>query len=184
MPRLPQLNDPESATPAAHLLEATHRQLGRLPNLYRTMANSPAALAGYLAFRAALVDGVLTVALREQLALLIAELNSCGYCVAAHHLRASKLGLSPDELTAIRSARHHDPHTQAAPRFAAAVATDGGDVTDHDLAAARAGGLTDAELAEVVAHVALNIYSNYFNHVAQPELDFPPVELLAAAVPR
>jgi uncharacterized peroxidase-related enzyme len=173
--RLPQLTPDDATDRQRDLLDATRRQLGRVPNLYRTMANSPAALNGYLAFRAALAEGVLKPALREQLALLVAELNSCRYCVAAHSLRGAKLGMSDEVLLDVRSARHADPLTQAALQFARAVVAETGDVSDETLASARAAGITDAELAEVVAHVALNTYSNVFNHVAQPELDFPAV---------
>jgi AhpD family alkylhydroperoxidase len=116
VPRLPQIASDGATAEQRELLDATHRHLGRVPNLYRTMASSPAALAGYLAFRAALADGVLSPALREQLALLVAELNACRYCVAAHSLRGARMGMSPGELRGVRSARHADPHTHAALR--------------------------------------------------------------------
>lgn len=181
MPRLPEVTAATATPEQQALLDATERQLGRLPNLYRTIANAPAALEGYLAFRAALAGGVLSPVLREQLALTVAELNSCQYCVSAHTLRGSQLGLSEAELLGVRMADHADERTRAALRFARAVATEGGDISDDDLAAARAAGLNDADLAEIVGHVALNVFSNYFSHVAQPELDFPPVSVPAGA---
>ncbi|WP_117214552.1 carboxymuconolactone decarboxylase family protein [Allorhizocola rhizosphaerae] len=138
MPRLPQVTTDDATDEQRDLLDATQRQLGRVPNLYRTMANSPAALRGYLAFRSALTDGVLKPALREQLALLVAELNSCPYCVAAHGLRGAKMGMSDGELLGVRSARHADPHTHAALQFARAVVAKAGDITDETVAAARA----------------------------------------------
>jgi uncharacterized peroxidase-related enzyme len=175
MSRLPTI-DPTVANGAAKdLLDKTQAQLGRVPNLYRTMANAPAALDGYLSFRAALVRGLLSNQLREQLALLIAEENNCEYCVSAHSFRGQKIGLSPDELTANRRAEAGDAKTEAALRFARAVTQAKGAVSDTELAAVRAAGWSDAEIAEIVAHVALNAFSNYFNHVAQPALDFPRV---------
>ena len=113
MSRLPTI-DPAAADAAAkHLLARTEAQLGRLPNLYRTMANAPAALEGYLALRAALVRGRLGDVMREKLAVLVAEENSCEYCVSAHTFRGQKLGLPAEELVANRRAASSDPKPDA-----------------------------------------------------------------------
>jgi uncharacterized peroxidase-related enzyme len=176
--RLPQLT-PETAGPEQRtLLEETHRQLGRVPNLYAALANSPAALRGYLAMRDSLTKGVLTSRLREQLALLIAQENHCAYCLAAHTMRGARLGLSDEELAQTRRAEAADPHAHAVLTVAREVMWTGGDIGDETLAKARAAGVTDAELAEIVAHVALNVLSNYFNHLARPDLDFPAAPAL------
>lgn len=170
MPRLPQLTDDPSG-----LLAETRRQLGKVPNLYAALANGPAALAGYLAMRDQLSKGELTPRLREQIALLTAQENGCTYCVSAHTMRGKRMGMSDDELARTRSATDADPHADAVLRITHLVIHNAGRVTDADLDQARAAGVSDAELAEIVAHVALNVLSNYFNHLAQPELDFPEV---------
>jgi uncharacterized peroxidase-related enzyme len=171
VPRIPQL-----AEDASELLDTTRRQLGRVPNLYAALANGPAALAGYLAMRDHLTRGDLTARLREQLALLVAQENHCTYCVSAHTLRGSKLGLTDEELARTRQASDDsDPHADAVLRLARDIMHTEGRVDDAALADARKAGVTDAELAEIVAHVALNTLSNYFNHLAQPDLDFPEV---------
>ncbi|MFG2822286.1 carboxymuconolactone decarboxylase family protein [Kitasatospora sp. NPDC048365] len=170
MPRLPQLTEDD-----AGLLDETRRQLGRVPNLYAALANGPAALGGYLAMRDQLVKGVLGPRLREQLALLIAQENDCTYCVSAHTLRGSTMGLTEKELLLTRDATDADPHAEAVLQIAREVVRQRGRVGDAELARARAAGVGNAELAEIVAHVALNTLSNYFNHLAQPELDFPEV---------
>lgn len=159
------------------VLEKVQRSLGMIPNLYATMANSPAALNGYLDFRGALTKGLLKRAMWEQIALLVAEANDCQYCVSAHTLRGKKLNISEQELKANRRAASGDPKTAAALQFAGSVVRRQGHITDEDLAQVRQAGYSDAEITEIVGHVALNIFSNYFNHVAQPDLDFPPVEL-------
>ncbi|MEV7010940.1 carboxymuconolactone decarboxylase family protein [Streptosporangium sp. NPDC051022] len=170
MPRLPQLTeDPDG------LLEETRRQLGRVPNLYAALANAPAALRGYLAMRDALTRGVLRARLREQIALLVAQENHCTYCVSAHTMRGALMGLSQEELERTRDAHDADPHADAVLRITREVVRTGGRVGDEDLALARKAGVTDAELAEIVAHVALNTLSNHFNHLARPDLDFPEV---------
>lgn len=158
---------------AKALLDRTKAQLGRLPNLYRAMANSPAALDGYLSFRGALVRGRLNTAMVERLALLVAEENGCDYCVAAHTFRGGKVGLSETDLSATRAGQSADAKTAAALRFALEVMRKRGAVSDAELEAPRLAGWTDEELTEMVGHVALNVFSNYFNHVAKPELDFP-----------
>ncbi|WP_280301753.1 carboxymuconolactone decarboxylase family protein [Nocardia neocaledoniensis] len=174
MSRLPLVTTETADAEQRELLAEVLRQLGRVPNLYAAMANSPATLRGYLGLRDALGAGALDARTREQLALLIAADNGCEYCVSAHTMRAKKMGFTPAAIAAI-AAVADDPHTEAVLRFARAVLRTGGRVTDEQLAAARANGVGDGELAEAVGHVALNVLSNYFNHVARPELDFPRV---------
>jgi uncharacterized peroxidase-related enzyme len=176
MPRLPQLTVETANEEQRELLEGTLKQLGKLPNLYASLANGPAALRGYLAMREALVGGSFSARQREQLALYIAQRNDCTYCVSAHTLRGGKVGLSEQQLLDTRRGGDAgDPHMDQVLRFTGAVMETGGRVTDEALADARAAGVTDAEIAEVVGHVALNVLSNFFNHVAQPDLDFPLV---------
>ena len=173
------LIDPAQATGRSkELLERTQTQLGRVPNLYKAMANSAAALDGYLSFRGALVQGKLTAALREQIALLTAALNACEYCVSAHAFRGQKLGLSPEELALNQTAVANDVKTHAALVFVKALMAKHGAIDSEEFAALKAAGWSDEEMGEIVAHVGLNVFSNYFNHVAQPELDFPLTKLV------
>ncbi|WP_433213397.1 carboxymuconolactone decarboxylase family protein [Microtetraspora malaysiensis] len=172
MSRLPQLTED-----ADGLLEETRRQLGKVPNLYAALANGPAALAGYLAMRDHLTRGVLRARLREKIALLVAQENRCTYCVSAHTMRGKRMGMTDEELALTREAGDADPHDDAVLRLTREIIRTGGRVGDEELARARAENVTDAELAEIVAHVALNTLSNYFNHLAQPDLDFPEVAI-------
>jgi uncharacterized peroxidase-related enzyme len=178
--RLPQLTVETASEEQRELLESTLKQLGKVPNLYAALANGPAALRGYLAMREALVGGTFSTKQREQLALFIAQRNSCTYCVSAHTMRGGRVGLSEDQLLATRRGTDTDPHMDQVLKLTGAVMDSGGRVTDETLAEARAAGVTDAEIAEIVGHVALNVLSNYFNHVAEPELDFPLVDAHAA----
>ena len=176
MPRIPRLTPETADEEQRELIEGTLRQLGKVPNLYATMANGPAALRGYLAMREALAGGTFGTRRREQLALFIAQRNGCGYCVSAHSMRGGRVGLTPDELLATRRGADADEHMHQVLRITAEIMSTGGRVTGTALAEARAAGVTDGELAEVVAHIALNLLSNYFNHLAEPDLDFPAVE--------
>lgn len=175
MTRIAALEPANANGRAAELLDATQRQLGRLPNLYKAMAQSPAALDAYLAFRAKLTTGSLPAHMAERIALLTATLNDCHYCVAAHTLRGARIGLSSDELALTRRASAGAPKEAGAMTFVQALVRQHGRVSDSQFSDVKAAGWSDAEIGEMVAHVALNVFSNYFNHVAEPELDFPPV---------
>ena len=175
MPRLDPI-DPQTAGPAAKpLLDRVQRALGVTPNMMRTMAQSPAALDAYLAMSGALSRGSLGAAAGEQIALLVAEENGCGYCAAAHTALGAGAGLSGDALDAARNGDAADPATQAALTLARTVVATRGHVADRDVARALAAGLTQGQVAEVVAHVGLNVFTNYFNSLADTELDFPAV---------
>ncbi len=171
-------------SPAASqpLLDAVHKQLGVIPNLMKLVGNSPAALEGYLALNGALAKGVLSVALRERIALAIAEFNGCEYCVAAHSYLATHVAkIDALEIDAARNARSNDAKTDAALKFARRVAAERGRVSDADLAALRVAGFDEASVIEIVLNVALNVLTNYINNVAETDIDFPRVALKAAA---
>ena len=171
-------------TPAASrpLLDAVNRQLGVVPNLMKMLGNSPAALGGYLSLKDALGKGVIGSKTGERIALAIAEFNRCGYCLAAHtYLGKNLVKLDDVEIAANRSGTSADAKADAALRFAVKVAQERGHVSDADVQAVKRAGYTDAEIIEVVLHVALNTLTNYVNVVAQTEVDFPAVELKRAA---
>lgn len=181
MSRIPAI-DPSAATGrTSELFTAVKSKLGAVPNLMRTLGHSPAALDAFLGFKAALGGGVLPSKVREQIALAVAELNGCEYCLAAHSLAAKASGLSPDSILAARRAEAADHKVDSLLKFATAVVRDRGNTSDDAIMLARDAGATDAEIIETVAHVALNILSNYTNHVAQPSLDFPKAAALPAS---
>ena len=176
MPRLNAIETSEAKPKAKALLEDVQKKLGMTPNLMRTMANSPAVLEAYLGFSNALGQGILGPKLREQIALTVSELNECRYCLSAHTALGRMVGLSAEEVADSRRAASPDRKTEAVLQFARKVVTQRGWVNDDDVASLRAAGTTDVELAEIVGAVALNTFSNYFNHVAETDVDFPEVE--------
>ena len=183
MSRIPTPASIEAAPIAAQpLLEAVKKQLGSVPNLFRLTATSPAALEGYLGINSALGKGALTAATRERIALAIAEINHCGYCLAAHtYLGKTLAKLADREIAANRAGHSSDVKADAAVRFAVKVATRRGAVSEADLQAVRAAGYSDAELVEIVAHVALNTLTNYINEVFKTDIDFPALPAKKAA---
>ncbi|MFE7121190.1 carboxymuconolactone decarboxylase family protein [Streptomyces sp. NPDC057654] len=180
MPRL-SLVDPATAGPQAKaLLDKVERALGATPNMMRAMAVSPAVLDAYLSYSGSLAKGRLSGAVREQIALVAAVENSCDYCYAAHHVLGERAGVSAEDLKTSGSAQASDPKTRAALKFAKAVLETRGFVGDADLEEVRAAGHGDGEIGEIVANVALNVFTNYFNSVGRTEVDFPPVALPGA----
>ncbi|MFO1022976.1 MAG: carboxymuconolactone decarboxylase family protein [Planctomycetales bacterium] len=152
-------------------------KFGKVPNMMKTMAHSPALLAGYLSFSANLAQGELSPKHREQIALFVSQSNRCEYCVSAHSLTGKLAGLTPDEIVAARRGESNDTKGQAVLDLARGLVNFQGDVSDQHLADAREAGLSDAEIAEVAGHVALNTLTNYFNQMAQTEVDFPKVSI-------
>ena len=182
---MPRIDAPTVETaPAASQpqLAAVKKQLGVVPNLFRTIAHSPAALEGYLSLNGALAKGSLDAATRERIALAVAEFNGCGYCLAAHTYIGKNLAkLSDGEIESNRRGRSSDAKADAAVVFAAKVISARGHVSDADLSEVRAASLTEADIIEIIAHVALNTLTNYVNEVAGTIVDFPAVSALKAA---
>ena len=168
--------DPASASgKTKDLLTAVKGKLGLVPNMTRVMANSPAVLEGYLGFSNALGGGLLDAQTRERLALVTAQQNQCDYCLSAHTTIGKMVGLNPGQIAASRDGKAETPRTAAALVFAQRVVETRGSISDGDLAAVREAGFNDGEIAEILAHVALNIFTNYFNKAAEVDIDFPKV---------
>ena len=155
--------------------DGIERKLGVVPNMMRTMAQSARVLEGYLGLSGALSRGLLPATLQEQIAIAIAEANACDYCLSAHSAIGRGAGLSEDQLAASRDGRAANAQANAALQFALAVLRRRGGVSDDELARVRAVGFSDGEIAEIIAHVALNVLTNYFNRAAHTEIDFPQV---------
>lgn len=180
MSRLP-LIDPASASGAAKpLLDAVGQKLGLVPNMTRAMANSPAVLEAYLQFSGSLEGASLNARTRELVALAVGEVNGCGYCVSAHTAIGGTLGLDGATLVAARRAKSDDPRTEAVLRLARALVLQRGLVSDAELREVRAAGVTDGQIAEIVATTVLNVFTNWFNHVAETPIDFPRAPALDA----
>lgn len=178
MARLKALN-PETATgKTKELFNGIQAKLGMVPNLMRTMGNSSAVLEGYLNLSGALGTGTLDAKTSELLASTIAERNQCEYCAAAHdYIGQNVVKIAANEIEAARHGESNDPKIQAAITFARTLLSKQGLVNDEDVSAVKNAGYTDGEIAEIVGHVALNIFTNYFNNTAQTVVDFPTLQV-------
>lgn len=181
MQRIPKLEETQASPETVELLDTVKRQMGGVPNILGTMARSPAALRGYLGLAGAVAGGRLSAKLREQIALAVAGSNNCDYCASVHTALGGSHGLAKDELHHNLHARSSDPKVQAVLGFVSKIVAARGHVADEDIAAVRREGFDDEQIVEIVANTALNIFTNYFNHVAGTEVDFPAARALAAA---
>ena len=174
MSRIPSIDPASTAGKTHELLAAVGKALGMVPNLFRVAAQSPAALDGLVGLNAALQRAALPGKTREAIALAVAQVNLCDYCLSAHSLLGKGAGLSAEDIAAARDAQSGDERTAAALKLARAITATRGHIDDRDLAAARRT-LGDGEIVEVVALVALNVLTNYLNSVAGTDIDFPVV---------
>lgn len=171
--------DPASASGAAKpLLDAVQASIGMTPNLFRVLAHSPKALEGLLSLNGAAAGFALDAATRERIALAVAESNGCEYCLSAHTAIGRGAGLSSEEMLRNRAGSSTDARAAAVVAFARLVNDQRGSLTDAEFAAARAAGLSDAEIVEIIATVALNFFTNIVNKAVRVDIDFPKVALL------
>ena len=160
---------------AQETLNAVEAKLGMVPNIFKTFAHSPAVLDFYMQGSGALGNTSISAQLRESIALTVAGVNSCDYCASAHTAIGAGAGLSADELASNLHAKSDEAKTQAALDFSLKLVNSQGNATDADVQALKDAGYTEGEVLEITAVVAFNIFTNYFNHVADTDVDFPLV---------
>lgn len=178
MNRIPLIDRTHTSPERAHLLDQIHTAFDASPNMFRAVANAPAALRSMWGSFGALGKGVLGAQLGEQIALAVANRNQCHYCLAAHTALGAQAGLASEVLHAAQQGESSDPKTRAALRFALDIVDRRGQVSDTEIQAVRSAGFNDEALVEIVAHVALNLFTNYVNIVFAVPVDFPAVALV------
>ena len=182
MSRIPAINPDHATGQAQRLLRGVEGKLGFAPNIMRTMANSQAVLQGYLEFSNALSKGNLSPKFREQVALAVSEVNDCQYCLAAHSAIGRMVGLSEEAIEDSRRGESPDPKEATVLAFTRNVVTNRGWVNDEEVAKLRKVGFSQGDIVELIANISLTLFTNYFNHVAKTEVDFPEVSKLEARV--
>lgn len=182
MPRIQPIDPTTASAVVAAQLDGTRKMLGSTPNMFTTAAQSPAALTAMNGFFGALGKGTLGGKIGERVAIAIAQANHCEYCLSAHTALGTMHGVDASELSNARSGHSTDAKANAAIQLALAIVSTRGQIDDGALAAARASGLGEGDIVEVVAHVALNVFTNYLNNVAETAVDFPLVPIDGVAV--
>ncbi|GJL73362.1 MAG: alkyl hydroperoxide reductase AhpD [Nitrosomonas sp.] len=179
MSRIETVNPQEATGETKALLDAVQQKLGIVPNFLRVFAHSPKALAAFLGLFENIGQGVLDSKIGERIALVVGESNGCQYCVSAHSAIARGAGLSNDEIANARNSSSADPKANAAVKLASALNEKRGDITTMEFAQAKAAGLSDAEIVEIITHVGLNFMTNVLGKSTQIKIDFPKVDLLS-----
>jgi uncharacterized peroxidase-related enzyme len=179
MSRVPLLTADNVTGERQQLLGQIHQAFGATPNMFKAVANSTAALKSMWGSFGALGGGVIPAKLGEQIAVAIADCNDCEYCLAAHTVLGRKAGATAEEMSAAQGGQSSDPKTAAALKFAVAVVNNRAQIADGDVDALRAAGFSDEEVVEILAHVALNLFTNYVNVAFKVPVDFPGVKLRA-----
>lgn len=181
MNRVPLVDRSTATGDRKALLDAIHAAFGATPNMFRAVANSPAALKSMWSAFGALGGGAIAPKLGELIAVAVADRNACAYCLAAHTALGRKAGASVEEMQHAQAGESIDAKTQAALRFALKLVNDRGQVGDADVQGLRTHGFGDDEIVEILAHVALNLFTNYVNLAFAVPVDFPAVKLRGAA---
>ena len=177
MNRVPLIDRADTTAERKALLDEIEGAFGATPNMFRAVANSPAALKSMWGSFGALGGGTLGARLGEQIAVAVADRNACAYCLAAHTALGLKAGASAEEMAAAQAGQSGDPRTQAALRFALKVVGERAQVGSADVQALHDAGFSDEEVVEILAHVALNLFTNYVNMALAVPVDFPAVRL-------
>lgn len=176
MPRIKPVDHAAATGKTKEYLDGIKAKLGVAPNIFKTFAHSPAVAEFYANGSAALGKSTLSAALREQVALTVAGANGCDYCASAHTVIGKNAGVSDSELPMNLGGKSNDQKTQVALTFAKRVVDTKANITDNEVKALVDAGYTEAEVLELIAVIAFNIFTNYFNHIVDTEVDFPKIE--------
>ncbi len=173
------INTATAAPASQELLKQIHSAFGATPNMFKAVANSPAALTSMWGSFGALGAGTLGAKLGEQIAVAVANRNRCEYCLAAHTVLGKNAGVSDGDMASAQIGKSTDQKTQAALTFSLKIVEQRAAISQADVEAVRAAGFNDAEIVEIMAHVALNLFTNYVNVAFNVPVDFPKVALKA-----
>lgn len=177
MTRIPLVQPATATGDAREVLGHIQQAFGATPNMFKAVAQSAPALKAMWGFFGALGAGTIDGKLGEQIAVAVADRNRCEYCLAAHTALGRKAGASAEEMAAAQVGESTDPRTAAALRFAIQLVERRGQIGETDVQALRAAGFDDGQIVEVLAHVALNLFTNYVNVAFDVPVDFPAVKL-------
>lgn len=175
MSRVPLVEPTDSDARVRSQLTKIGAAFGTVPNMFRAVANSPAALQSMWGAFGAFSTGSLGPALTEQIAVAVADRNSCAYCLAAHTALGKGAGLDERTLAESQHARDTDPRTQALLEFAVSIVEQRGQIDAQAIQTLREHGWTDEQIVETIAQVALNLFTNYINIALDVPVDFPHV---------
>jgi len=179
MSRLNPVTYEEAKPEVKEVFDALKKKMKMVPNIYAAVANSPTALKALLQFGENLRQGAFSPKEVEAIALAVSEENGCGYCLSAHTAAGKMVGLSEEETRDLRQAKSGDQKLQALTVLAQEIARTRGHPSESAINNFFSAGYSKGELVDLIGFVALNVFTNYFNHIAQTKIDFPKAQSLA-----
>jgi uncharacterized peroxidase-related enzyme len=174
MSRVRPVNVEEAKGEVRDIYQALEKKMGKVVNIFLNMGNSAATLKGFVNLNEVAEQTSLSPKLREELALVVGQTNHCQYCLSAHTAIAKGLGMNEQDILKARHGESQDPKTQAILKFAKTVVENRGHLSNQDVASVKAAGVNDTELVEVILLIIVNMFTNYFNLITDPKVDFPP----------
>jgi uncharacterized peroxidase-related enzyme len=173
MIRLKPVTKDEAKGDLNTLYQDIEKKMGKVPNIFQNMGNSPTTLKAFLSLNDAAGQTSINPKLREQIALTVAQANQCNYCLSAHTAIGKSIGLPDQDLLLARKGEAKDPKTQSILKFTQNVVKNRAQISDQDLKTLKAAGVTDSEIVEIILVIIVNMFTNYFNLVTDPKVDFP-----------
>ncbi len=181
MSRIPAISPENASGDLKNIFTQIESGVGSVPNIFQHMGNSPIVLQAFLSLGEAAKKLSLDPALREEIALIVGQTNECNYCLSAHSMLGRASGLSDDEIMQARRGLSKEPKASAILQFAKAIVDNRGNVSDEELEKLRSSGVSDQEVVEIFFVIMVNMFTNYFNHIADPAIDFPQAPALTGA---
>ena len=173
MTRVATINADTASTETKSLIEVLQKKLGTVPNIFKNMGHSPAVLKAYMGLNEAAAQTSLSPTLREQISLIVGQTNHCNYCLSAHSTIGMSVGLSETDVINARKGHGKSPKEEAILQFAKSVVEKRGVLPTAEIDALKKAGVTDKELVEIIFLISINMFTNYFNHITDPVIDFP-----------
>jgi uncharacterized peroxidase-related enzyme len=173
MSRVKPVSVDEAQGEVKTIYQSLQKKMGKVINIFLNMGNSAPALKGFLGLSEAAEHTSIPPNLREKIALIVGQINHCEYCLSAHSAGAKRLGISEQDILKARHGEAEDPKNQAILKFAKIVIERRGQVSNQDVASLKAAGVSDAELVDIILLINVNIFTNYFNLITDPKIDFP-----------
>ena len=173
MARLPVVTHDQADEHTRKTYDAITSKFGMVPNIFKGMANSPAALAAYLALDDMIAGGSFTAVEQNVVRMVVSQYNGCEYCIAAHTMGLGAAGMGEEDILNVRRGRAEDPKLAALIAFTGKVLETKGFVSNGDLEAFKSVGYADRHAAEITVLIAQKTLSNFFNHINETDLDLP-----------
>lgn len=177
MPRLATIAPDQAKDDLKPIYDDIKKHMGgKVFNIFQNMGNSPITLKAFVDLSTAGAHTSFNPKVRELIALVVAQANNCQYCLSAHTAGGTAVGLDSKQIIEGRKGESADAKTKAILNFAKIVVEKRGKVTEQDVTTLKSAGVSDKEVVELILLIVVNMFTNYFNHIVDPKVDFPEAQ--------